>query len=487
MIAAAGATACAATDALCCLCSTACCLSRCCPKCCGGGTGEGKEAPYPHGAGSKGSTWLMIIALSLALFGQFYAYKKLNSDGEGHVYAEDGKGAYFEAWDCGENRYPTCAQYSATERVSMAASSFFLLMALLGRCAPRSHDFAWDLKYLLFFGLLVCYIFLPTEVFDNHGYVWPARVGAFLFLLLQQIILVDFAYQLNETLLEWDNAESGSSSDEMCTRWKGLLLTLSIGTYLASITGIILMFVYFTGCTDNNTFISIALVAIVCFTILQLADADGNSGNNLLTSAVVAGYVTYLTYVAVSSNPHDSCNPVYNESNKPGPIIIGLILVLISTSATIYFSSRSITDLATGGHNSGGAIVNEALAAQLTGGTVESQPKKEFSDFGSLTAGEHSSQAPISRQGSWMDSDANGSGNRVATFNIAMMLIAMYWCMVLTDWGNVVKESASDSSPTAGKVVMWMNIVASWMCSLLYIWTIVAPKVFPDRDFSYKH
>jgi hypothetical protein len=87
-----------------------------------------------------------------------------------------------------------------------------------------------------------------------------------------------------------------------------------------------------------------------------------------------------------------------------------------------------------------------------------------------------------------MDSDANGSGNRVATFNIAMMLIAMYWCMVLTDWGNVVKESASDSSPTAGKVVMWMNIVASWMCSLLYIWTIVAPKVFPDRDFSYyKH
>merc|ERR1719408_453545 len=103
----------------------------------------------------------------------------------------------------------------------------------------------------------------------------------------------------------------------------------------------------------------------------------------------------------------------------------------------IYFSSRSITDLATGGHNSGGAIVNEALAAQLTGGTVESQPKKEFSDFGSLTAGEHSSQAPISRQGSWMDSDANGSGNQVATFNTAMMLIAMYWCMVLTDWGNV--------------------------------------------------
>jgi hypothetical protein len=31
---------------------------------------------------------------------------------------------------------------------------------------------------------------------------------------------------------------------------------------------------------------------------------------------------------------------------------------------------------------------------------------------------------------------------------------------------------------------MWMNITASWACSLLYTWTIVAPRVFPDRDFS---
>jgi len=58
-----------------------------------------------------------------------------------------------------------------------------------------------------------------------------------------------------------------------------------------------------------------------------------------------------------------------------------------------------------------------------------------------------------------------------------------YWCMVLTDWGNV-DRSASGASPTNGKIAMWMNITASWICTLLYGWTLVAPRVFPDRDFS---
>ena len=322
--AAASTAACGALDAVCCVCSTACCLSRicrCCCRCCGGKSGGGEggggdgERAHPHGAGRKGSTWLMIIALALALFGQFYGYKLLNSDGSGHIYADEGdKAYYFAAWHCEESKYPTCAQYSATERVSMAAASVFFLLAVVGFVAPQSHvsrsapaafrfgiilvllashggcwagmvavalasprladfmtpllllllhrrtthqtlcshysftpsppyysltqrltiwqDYAWDIKFLVFFGALIGFIFCPPEVFDSHGYVWPARIGAFIFLILQQVILISFAYSLNETLLEWDEQETGHSygggSDSACTRWKALLLTLSV-------------------------------------------------------------------------------------------------------------------------------------------------------------------------------------------------------------------------------------------------------------------
>ena len=37
--------------------------------------------------------------------------------------------------------------------------------------------------------------------FDTHGYVWFARVGAFVFIVMQQIILIDTAYTLNHKLV----------------------------------------------------------------------------------------------------------------------------------------------------------------------------------------------------------------------------------------------------------------------------------------------
>ena len=83
---------------------------------------------------------------------------------------------------------------------------------------------------------------------------------------------------------------------------------------MGAFVGIVLMFVYFTGCTDNDTFISLSVVLICGFTLLQLLDSDQQG--NLLTSAVVAGYVSYLTYVSVSSNPHGvrftSANPFHD-------------------------------------------------------------------------------------------------------------------------------------------------------------------------------
>ena len=31
------------------------------------------------------------------------------------------------------------------------------------------------------------------------------------------------------------------------------------------------------------------------------------------------------------------------------------------------------------------------------------------------------------------------------------------------------------------EVAMWMRVVSSWVCMALYIWSLIAPVVMPDR------
>lgn len=31
---------------------------------------------------------------------------------------------------------------------------------------------------------------------------------------------------------------------------------------------------------------------------------------------------------------------------------------------------------------------------------------------------------------------------------------------------------------------VWVKIVSSWMCVVIYGWTLLAPTLFPDRDFT---
>jgi hypothetical protein len=55
--------------------------------------------------------------------------------------------------------------------------------------------------------------------------------------------------------------------------------------------------------------------------------------------------------------------------------------------------------------------------------------------------------------------------------------------MTLTGWGSVDKRGDM-ANPDVGQVSMWMLIVSQWIAMLLYLWTLVAPKIFPNRDFS---
>lgn len=363
-------------------------------------------------------------------------------------------------------------RFGATLRISFACALFFALMAALTKIMPPLHDQGWDIKALCFVALNIGLIWAPSTVFDDHGYAWFARIGAFIFLVLQQLILIDFSYVLNEKLKELAFPR-GEVNDEWNT-WLLLLLGVSALFFASALTGLVLLFVFYAKCPATATFISIALISIVVFTSLQIM-SDPEHGHNLLVSSVVAAYVVYLTYIAVSSSPKSACNPYLSSTKHDGlAVILGLAVTFVSICGTVYFSSSAVSGVLDmrGSDDSPGAA-HLVTSDVLSGG--DGKPDEIESPSASPSVSRSSER--LSTQGLSVD------GGMVWRFNIAMMLIAMYFAMVLTDWGNPVGHG-NDASPTAGNVAMFLNIVASWICILLYCWTLVAPRLFPDRDFS---
>ena len=66
---------------------------------------------------------------------------------------------------------------------------------------------------------------------------------------------------------------------------------------------------------------------------------------------------------------------------------------------------------------------------------------------------------------------------------LIFMLISSYYAMVLTNWATE-RTGASVSSQKEGSASMWIQASAQWIALLMYIWSLIAPDLFPDRDFS---
>ncbi|KHJ89350.1 hypothetical protein OESDEN_10826 [Oesophagostomum dentatum] len=69
--------------------------------------------------------------------------------------------------------------------------------------------------------------------------MWFGMIGGFLFILIQLILIVDFAHGLAENWVD--------SYEETESRWcYAGLLTFTFGCFAAALTGIVLMFIFYT-------------------------------------------------------------------------------------------------------------------------------------------------------------------------------------------------------------------------------------------------
>lgn len=426
--------------------------------------------------GRKRSVLLLSIAIALALWFQYSvgpnivmqtgwiwkAYRWIPGLGK-MVYSawHDPCQAYEE----NEAVFKQCAGNAGVYRATASATLFFLVAAAATRFQPALNKEAWPAKYGVYLILVSITMFISSAPLFTGLYLWMARFGATAFVLLQQVILIDVAYNWNE---DW--VDRADQADRLDYGTGGVWLRAIVGTcaafYTLSIVGISLLYRYFDECPENTWIITLSLLGMVALTAIQLSGTEGS----LLTSSVMSLYVAYLAYSMVSKNPNGHCNPHIGTNDVWG-IAIGLTLTAISLAWTGW--SWTAEDRLN---------VDGVQSAKPVSGSSPNTGEVNL-DVPFLDPEEQPTAGLV------MDSDIGGSavyisGAEVWKLNIVMALISCWVAMTLTGWGTLEDmDGANIANPTIGRVNMAMIGISQWAAIFLYVWTLVAPRLFPDREF----
>ena len=69
-------------------------------------------------------------------------------------------------------------------------------------------------------------------------------------------------------------------------------------------------------------------------------------------------------------------------------------------------------------------------------------------------------------------------------FHVMFGLATLYIMMTLTNWYSPGDQTITIETLSANMGAVWVKMISSWLCCAIYVWTLVAPVVLPDRDFS---
>ncbi|XP_076645896.1 serine incorporator TMS1 isoform X3 [Halictus rubicundus] len=364
--------------------------------------------------------------------------------------------------------------YLAVYRICFIISLYFFLMSVMmikvrsskDPRAPIQNGF-WAIKYLLIIGGIIGAFFIPETSF---GITWMyfGMIGGFLFIIIQLILIVDFAHS-------WADEWVGNYNETESKGWYAALLGATFFFYAASITGIVLLYVYFThadSCALNKFFISFNLILCAITSVISTLPVvqEHHPRSGLLQSSIVTLYVVYLTWSGISNSPDHNCNPGFlqiisgNDADAKNRVafdkesIIGLIIWF---SCVLYSSLRTVS-------KSSKITMSENILVKDNG--ADYTPVE-----GRNPDAENGNEAKV-----W-DNEEDTVAYNWSFFHLMFALATLYVMMTLTNW---YQPNSNLETLNANTASMWVKIISSWMCLGLYTWSLIAPAILRNRDFS---
>jgi len=246
-----------------------------------------------------------------------------------------------------------CIGFGAAYRVSFTLFIFFAIhaLAMLSKSGLSFHAGHWFLKTVFLCVVLIIAFIIPNPLFDVYAII--ARfVGGF-FLLLQIIILIEFAYA-------WNNDWMADGKEYMKT-----ILACCLVLFGATITLWVFMFDWFNKggeCHRNLFFIAWTIISCVLVTVISVTNWCKHGA--LLPSAVVrcvgllrsdpivhltcviccclqvSLYCTYICYSALRSDP-SSCNDLVSDD------VAQVAISIVIAGATIVYAGWNLSNTKT--------------------------------------------------------------------------------------------------------------------------------------------
>jgi hypothetical protein len=369
------------------------------------------------------------------------------------------------------------------------------------------HNGWWGPKFVLWLGMTVGFLFLPQGFWSVYPYI--SLVGSVLFTLVQLFMLVDFAHSWNESWV-------AKYHETQNRNWFRLLLGATVLLLLVVLVGTILMFVFLhpEGCPYSglNTGLiagNLGLVVLCCALSVLPAIQERNVRASLLTAAVVCLYATYLTAAAIFSQPVPLLLNV-SPPNTVAPAVCWYLgqsndvttaagYVTLVLGALITFVAVAFSSMRAGSHAGSAPPASTEKSALLTvnrdanDGSSSDEEKKD-----KPATREEEQQRALEQQDRELlnlDDAAAVAGGELASepvaysyswFHLAMLLGGMYMGCLLTNWslGVHVVRGGISSNVDKSIIAVYLKAASSWVVCLLYIWTLVAPIVLPNRDFG---
>ncbi|KAI0214793.1 Serine incorporator 3 [Lamellibrachia satsuma] len=79
------------------------------------------------------------------------------------------------------------------------------------------------------------------------------------------------------------------------------------------------------------------------------------------------------------------------------------------------------------------------------------------------------------------DDEEEGVSYNYSFFHFMFVIASLYVMMTLTHW---YKPASDLKGLNMNEPAMWVKIASSWVCVLIYMWTLAAPLVLSDREFN---
>lgn len=285
-----------------------------------------------------------------------------------------------------------------------------------------------------------------------------ARLASGVFLVVQMIILLDFAYVWSEN---WASKET--------TPWLAALIGCTLACFAGALTLLGLAYRWFAphsagDCSLNVFVITLAIILGVAYSAASLHPAVAHG--SLLCSGTIFFYNAYLTVAALSSEP-----PGYACNSRTGGLgsaagqagaAAGMVLTLASVAYSAARAGSSGTFLFSDpeGSDDGDDYIAAPLLDDADGSDDES---------GGAAAPRLPRLPPAPRPLRY----------NLSAFHAVYALAACYTAMLLTDWAS--GADAGRDMIGIGWTSTWVKIISSWVTSALYGWSLAAPAIFPDR------